>query len=52
MNIWHLNLLDKPQEHQYMKKYFQVAIFVPEVPPLPESDDEIVFCQEVNLLPV
>ena len=37
---------------KYEKKYIQIAIFVPTVPPLPESDDEIVYCEKVQLLPV
>jgi hypothetical protein len=35
---------------KYEKKYFQVAIFVPTIPPLP--DNEIIYCETVEVLPV
>ena len=65
-NIWH-SKKEKPPPDEYLafesirqpartpkyeKKYFQVAIFVPTVPPLPESENEIIYCDTIEVLPV
>ena len=65
-NIWH-SLNSRPPTDSYLsfistrsparrpiyvKKNIKVNIFMPEVPPLPESEDEIVFCEAIEILPV
>ena len=65
-NIWH-SLNSKPPTDSYLsfvsprlpartpiyvKKHIKKAVFIPEVPPLPESEDELVFCQGIEVLPV
>jgi len=29
-----------------------IEIFEPQVPPLPESDDDIIYCTDIEVLPV
>ena len=36
----------------YVKQHIKISIFMPEVPPLPESDDELTYCEAVEVLPV
>ena len=36
----------------YEKKHIQIAIFMPTVPELPESDEDIPMCYAYELLPV
>jgi hypothetical protein len=36
----------------YEKKNIIVQVFLPSVPPLPESDDELIYCEAVEVLPV
>jgi len=36
----------------YEKKNMQVAVFVPTAPPLPVSDDDVVYCEAIEILPV
>tara|TARA_Y100001970_G_C14049136_1_gene757950 strand:- start:439 stop:567 length:129 start_codon:yes stop_codon:yes gene_type:complete len=36
----------------YIKKNIKIHIFEPTVPPLPESDDEIIYCEAIEVLPV
>ena len=65
-NIWH-STKEKPPNDGYLafestrqmarkpiyeKKYFQIAIFMPTVPPLPESDNDLLFCEAIEVLPV
>ena len=63
-NIWHSKKEKPPMDSYlsfvssrsaarkpiYKKTYFQIAIFVPEVPPLPASDYE--YCDAIEVLPV
>ena len=65
-NIWHSRKQKPPTDEylafqsprsparkpMYEKKYIQVAIFVPTVPPLPDSDNEIIYCETIEVLPV
>ena len=65
-NIWH-SLISKQVDYGdlsfvsprlaartpiYVKKYIKIAVFIPEVPPLPESDDELLYCKALEVLPV
>lgn len=65
-NIWH-SKKEKPPNDEYLaffstrefarkpiykKEYFQVAIFVPTVPELPETDEDIPYCEAYEILPV
>ena len=36
----------------YVNKNIKISMFIPEVPPLPESDDELTYCKAVEVLPV
>ena len=36
----------------YEKKYLNIELFLPKVPPLPESDSEIEYCEAIEILPV
>jgi hypothetical protein len=36
----------------YERRNIKVNVFVPSVPPLPESDDEIIYCEAIEILPV
>ena len=36
----------------YVKQHIKISIFMPEVPPLRESDDELMYCEAVEVLPV
>ena len=64
--VWH-SLREKPPCNSYLsfvssrlpartpiyeKKYLNIEIFLPEVPPLPESDSEIEYCEAIEVLPV
>lgn len=65
-NIWHSRKEAPPRDSYlsflserlpartpiYEKKYFNIAIFLPEVPPLPESDNEVEYCEAIEVLPV
>ena len=65
-NVWHSKKSKPPNDYYlafqspremarkpiYEKKYFSVHIFEPTVPPLPESDDEIIYCEATEVLPV
>jgi len=63
-NIWH-SLKEKPPTDSYLsfisprlpartpiyeKKYLNIEIFLPKVPPLPDS--EIEYCDAIEILPV
>ena len=65
-NIWH-SLKEKPPTDGYLsfisprlsartpiyeKKYLNIEIFLPKVPPLPDSDCEIEYCDAIEILPV
>jgi hypothetical protein len=36
----------------YIKKYLNIEVFLPKVPPLPSDDEEIVYCPAYIELPV
>lgn len=36
----------------YVKQHIKISTFMPEVPPLPESDHELTYCEAVEVLPV
>ena len=63
-NIWHSK--NKPtsddnlsfvssrsfaRKPKYEKRII-IEIFEPQVPPLPESDDDIIYCTDIDVLPV
>ena len=65
-DVWH-SLKEKPPTDSYLsflsprlpartpiyeKKYLNIEIFLPKVPPLPDSDSEIEYCQAIEVLPV
>ena len=50
--ICRLYLQENLRKPIYEKKHIQIAIFMPTVPELPESDDEIPMCYAYELLPV
>ena len=63
-NIWHSRI--KPPSDSFLSfvssrssarkpKYAKrniIEIFEPQVPPLPESDDDIIYCTDIEVLPV
>lgn len=62
-NIWHsrlsppdyLSFVSNRQSARtpiYERKNIIIEIFEPCVPPLPESDDDIIFCTNIDILPV
>ena len=65
-NIWHSKKSKPPcdeylafqspremaRKPYYIKKNIKIQIFEPTVPPLPESDDEIIYCEAIEVLPV
>ena len=65
-DVWH-SLIEKPPTDSYLsflsprlpartpvyeKKNLNIEIFLPEVPPLPDSDSEIEYCRAIEVLPV
>ena len=65
-NVWH-SIKSKPptdgylafqspremtRKPHYIYKNIEVNIFQPTVPPLPDSDDEIIYCEAIEVLPV
>ena len=64
-NIWHSKNQKPPNDdylsfvsprlsaHKpiYLRKYLS-TIFMPEVPPLPDSDEDIPYCECIEILPV
>ena len=65
-NIWH-SKKNKPPTDEYLsfqsprlmarkpiyeRKHLILHIFEPTVPPLPESDDDLIYCEAVEILPV
>jgi hypothetical protein len=65
-NIWHSKkskppndfylALQSPREMARKPIYYRQKIFVdifePTVPPLPENDNEIIYCEAIEILPV
>jgi hypothetical protein len=64
-NIWHSNKPPSPPTDSYLsfvstrlaarKPTYErrnINVFVPFAPPLPESDDEIIYCEAIEVLPV
>ena len=64
-NIWH-SRKEPPPPDDYLsfvstrscarkpkyEKRFIIEIFEPQVPPLPDSDNELIYCSAVEILPV
>lgn len=64
-NIWHSRIESPPNDNYlsfvsprlsarkpiYIKKYIPI-VFVLEVPPIPDSDEEIPYCECIEILPV